>query len=368
MSERHRRSVSGAFQTTVEAYDASGDVDSTFNGGQPLNLFQVVEDSLPSTLTLSTVTGLDTLVDSQDRVLIPLNIVLRDSEGNFLNDRWAIRLTRGGEVDSSYGDQGIFRFSNQLTDRPDVYNVDGSGRLIGTDGRFVVRLSESGELDASFGDNGVVTLNRPSPDVSAGKLDAKDDGSLVVFASRRFSREGDSGYILKLNEDGSADGQFGDNGVAVVPRALFSLQSSFAENYDELTLDAQGRIYITGSRSILRYTADGQLDSTFGGHGLAKVPDRLLSDGVLFQSNIESGPVIDSAGRVIVAVDVGFIRFDVFGQFDPTFSGDGLAAYFDVGDLTSFEVSELQIDSSGRLFSAIRTIRDPAIAVWRFVS
>lgn len=358
----------GAFQTTVEAYDSLGNVDSNFNDGQPVNLYQIVEGSLSPSQSLNSVTALDVLVDAQDRVLIPLNVVLRDAEGNFLNERWAIRFTRGGEVDASYGDQGIFRFSSQLTDRPDVYNIDGSGRLIGTDGRFVVRVTDDGALDSSFGDNGVVTLDRPATDVSAGKIDAKDDGSVVVFVTRRFSREGDSGYVLQLNEDGSTDNQFGTDGVAVIPRARFSLQSSFAENYDELTLDSQGRIYVTGSRSILRYTSEGQLDTTFGAHGLTKIPERLLSDGVLFQFSIESGPVIDDAGRVIVAAAVGFVRFDAFGQLDETFSGDGLAAFFDAGSVRSFDVSELQIDSSGRLFSAIRTTQNPAIGVWRLVS
>lgn len=357
----------GSFQTSVEAYDATGNVDTQFNSGQPINLFQIVQNTLPDSQTLFGVTALDTIVDSQDRVLIPLSITAQTSEGDFLVLRWAIRLTRNGDVDASFGDQGIFQFSDQLTNRPDIYHVDGLDRLLGTDGENIVRLNNIGQLDSSFGLNGVAPVNSPASDAAATTLTTRADHSIMILLTRRLAGDGDGAYLSQFNEDGSVGTWFADSGIAVVPRARFDFRSFFSEQYDRLTLDDQGRSYLTGSRSVLRFTENGQIDASYGGHGLAILPDSMLSDGEYFQFGTESGVVIDAQGRAIASGLVGFIRLDESGNLDSTFSQDGYGAIYDAGEIRSFDVSNLQLDASGRLFSPIRSIRNPAVAVWQLV-
>jgi len=357
----------GTFQATVEVYDAAGNVDSQFNGGQAVNLFPIVQDNLPASQTLLAVRALEVLVDSQDRILMPLNITTQTSEGSFQSLRWAVRLTRNGDIDASFGDQGVFQFSDELTNRPDIYNVDGLDRLVGTDGRNLVRLNNVGQLDSSFGQNGVASVNSPAGDAFAAHLTTRADQSIVVLLSRQVATQGDSGYVKQFNEDGSVGTWFADAGVAVVPRANFSTDSFFTEQYDQMTLDDQGRTYLTGNRSVLRLTQNGQLDPTYGSQGLAILPRSMLSDGEYYQFGTGSGVVIDAQGRAIVSAYLGFVRLDAFGDLDETFSQDGYAATYDVGEIRSFDISDLQLDPNGRLFSPIRTTSNPAVAVWQLV-
>ena len=358
---------SSSFDPSVEVYDAQGNVDTQFNGGQGVSLAAIVASALPESSSPPGVQVQDILVDSQDRTLLPLNVIGSRSDGSFFSERWVLRLTRNGDVDASFGNQGIFRFEGGLPERLDRFAVDGLDRLVATDGGNLVRLNNVGQLDASFGEGGVASFTQPSNDGQSGQILTRADQSLVVWLTRRFETTGDVGYVLQFNEDGSPGEWFGDGGVAAIPRAGFSRSAFFGEQYDDLTLDTEGRLYLTGSRSVLRLTENGQVDNSYGARGLAILPDDILSDGRLFQFGTESRAVIDSEGRAVLASGFGFIRLDAFGQLDDSFSQDGYAATYDVGEIRSFDISDLQIDSSGRLFSPIRTTNRPAIAVWQLV-
>ncbi|WP_404305439.1 carbohydrate-binding domain-containing protein [Neorhodopirellula lusitana] len=351
----------------VNVYDSNGNPDTSFSGDGSLALLPLVENVLEESLQLTSLRATELLIDSQDRTVIALSLFGTDGEDGFFSKVWAIRLTRAGDLDASFGDAGIFRFDGDLPERLSHFHVDALDRLVATDGSHLVRLTSNGQVDTSFGVDGVQMFSSPSIDTQTSQITTRQDRSIVVLLSRPNPRADNNGYLLQFNEDGSVGTWFGESGVATLPRIGFSLGFDFSENYSDVVLDSQGRATLTGSRSVMRLTENGQLDAMFGDRGLAKLPNDIISDGHWFRYATESGAVIDAEGRTVVATVDGFIRLDVAGRLDTSFSQDGYGVAMNVGTLTTFDTSKLQIDSQGRLFSPIRSVGNPAIAVWELV-
>ena len=349
----------------VEAFDGGGNVDATFNGGSPLDLLPTLQTSFEGDLQSVSADGV--LLDSQDRIVVPISVFGQNPAGDFVAADWVLRLNRSGNIDTSYGTDGIYKLDEPAPSRIQAVALDPVDRVLLAGESQIVRLTSDGQLDTGFGSGGIATFNTPQSDINISQVQARSDRSIVVLAERSFVNEGDNGYAIQFNEDGSLGTWFGDNGIATIPRQFFSSNSFFAEKYREFTIDDQERLVLRSQRSVLRLTVNGQVDLSFGDHGVAKLPQDLISDAALIEFGSESGPVIDSSGGIVVALNNAFARFDQSGQLDTSFSADGIGVAPDVGEI-SFDVSGLQIDVFGRLFSPIRTrTQGPAIAVWESV-
>ena len=87
---------------------------------------------------------------------------------------------------------------------------------------------------------------------------------------------------LPAGTEGTFDGSFGANGVAMVPLP-FMVPGS-------VTVDAQGRVVVSGfgvenqvsSLVVARYTSAGHLDPSFGTSGIARIGSRPVSDALAF--------------------------------------------------------------------------------------
>src|SRR5262245_24400252 len=126
---------------------------------------------------------------------------------------------------------------------------------------------------------------------------------------------------------GELDPSFGRGGIVTTPFQVPSDDSGKA-----VVLDSQGRIVVAGSTSkgnnsdfaVVRYTPDGQLDTTFGSAGIVTIAFGPSTDNGY-------GVAMDSTDRVIVACytyngsngDFAVARLTTAGVLDPTFDGDG---------------------------------------------
>lgn len=171
------------------------------------------------------------------------------------------RFNPDGRPDSSYNEDGILKLSQGY--RPLVYDseLQHDGKLIiaGTteDDNFfmLLRLQEDGRYDDNFGDNGKVIFQLdPSMDNIITEIELTPDNKILAagYASNYNSF---AGIIMKFNSDGTIDSGFGENG--------------FIYNYDcELkyfALQADGGM-LSGC-GISRYIKSGELDRKFGYNG-----------------------------------------------------------------------------------------------------
>ena len=206
-----------------------------------------------------------------------------------------------------------------------------SGKIIlagRTDSSYVVaRFNTDGTLDSSFASNGVATIARPrAATTEAILLNAcvSSDDKITLIA--RQAASGVHGgpanlVVLRLTAAGALDSSYGTNGMAMTPDSTetFDLWPSRA------ALAGDGKIITAGDTDsghpifqfVARYNADLSIDSTFGDNGVAAVP-RVQNSGQLMALALAPD------GKILVAGVAELSRYNADGSPDVTFDSDGL--------------------------------------------
>jgi uncharacterized delta-60 repeat protein len=253
--------------------------------------------------------------------------------------------------------------------------IQPNGRIVtvrGGNDFEVARYRRDGSLDPTFGGDGkVITDLGPSPE-DAWDVVIQADGKIVV-AGTRF--EGDllvgDFAVVRYNPDGTLDADFGSGGIV-----LTQLQGeAFA-----VALQDDGRIVLAGTSALsgvsydialVRYEADGTLDTSFDGDGIAIVD--LDSDA----GDVATDVALQSDGKFVVAgwvdpkgPEVGgdflLARFNPDGSLDtqgldpyldaPFGVGGWVTTDFDAGDEEAWAVA---IESGGKIVVGGRTGVNP---------
>jgi uncharacterized delta-60 repeat protein len=241
----------------------------------------------------------------------------------------AWRLLADGGPDPSFGVDGTatVTFERDSAALAIAIQADDKILLAGYAGAriAVVRLLSNGDPDTSFGDgDGAVTV-RLAEKAQAEDLEVQPDGKVLVGAALVRRRYPIGAAFVRLTPEGGLDDGFGTNGVALHEGHVFR----------DLTVDGQGSVIVTLSpiswRStrffVARYTSDGVADPTFGGKGVHRYvvrgvddPGEVLVDGegkILF--------VMSGASRRCPLGTGAVVRLTPEGDFDPSFSDDGVA-------------------------------------------
>ena len=179
-----------------------------------------------------------------------------------------------------------------------------------------------GQLDPSFGSGGIV-ISDFGFSAQTDALLVQADGKMVVVG--KGGPSGSAGFLLaRYNPNGSLDTSFGSVGYVVT-------DFGFGEVLAGAALDANGRIVVAGmsddSIVLARYRIDGSLDQTFGNSGKVVTPIgsyffvsdmALQADGkIVVAGNIVSGPLIST-------VDFLVVRYTATGSLDTSFGDDGV--------------------------------------------
>jgi len=135
---------------------------------------------------------------------------------------------------------------------------------------FTVSAQSTGSLDPTFGDDGLVMLLPNDDNNVATALKILDDGSMLIGGYTNSPIFGKNFLLVKLLEDGSLDGSFGDGGMVSTDIGLGSDDVAQA-----MALDLDGNIYLAGysddgankDACIAKYLNDGSLDTSFGDEG-----------------------------------------------------------------------------------------------------
>jgi len=188
-----------------------------------------------------------------------------------------LRLDADGKPDASFGAAGLVTSSiAKLSARDSIYalalqTIAGEERIVaaGGEGDFMLaRFRSDGALDETFGEQGKVTGLFGSTIGAARALSITPEGEIVVagHAQHDFA-------LAKLRKSGSLDPAFGVDGKV--------LTAVSKDNWDEaqgLAREADGKLLVagwtyegnssSGNTALLRYDADGALDSSFGDAGI----------------------------------------------------------------------------------------------------
>jgi uncharacterized delta-60 repeat protein len=201
-----------------------------------------------------------------------------DPGGGFVPVFWIVRLNVDGTLDQSFGAGGqVYLPFPQSQGGTVTASVTG---LLQPDGRIVVvgwrdmvlgaRFNPDGSLDPTFGNGGQVTLPLAEAFL-VGRAALQPDGKLVIAG--RYGSPGPPSHdfgLLRLLADGAPDPSFDGDGLVVS-------DFGFIETGRSVIVLGDGRLVLGGYRgapslsdfALVRYLADGKLDTSFGTGGLA---------------------------------------------------------------------------------------------------
>jgi uncharacterized delta-60 repeat protein len=200
--------------------------------------------------------------------------------GEVANTTLALTKRRAdGTPDTSFGTGGLVTFGGgqgSVNPRSVIVLPDGRILVAATAQNaapviVVARLSAAGVLDTTFGTGGIATVTTSGGGVRLGHAAVQSDGKIVLVGTHPAST--DAGIIARLTPDGQDDAGFGSGGQSRV------LLGGAPTRLDDVAIDASDRIVATGWRAssgapgakgqlvVVRYTAAGTLDNTYGTGG-----------------------------------------------------------------------------------------------------
>ncbi|MBK7472153.1 MAG: hypothetical protein IPI73_17630 [Betaproteobacteria bacterium] len=241
-------------------------------------------------------------------------------------------LAGAGELDPTFGISGRvvlpagpttngYAYANALLVQPDARIVMAGYNY--PDGSSVYRLMPNGDLDVTFGAGG-----RRDPGINGVfGLVLQPDGKFVVGGSA-YAGSAEGFGLVRLSADGTVDTSFGSNGTGIVSSA-FGSGGAYAR---KLLLQSDGKVIAIGftnagssatfnAIALARYLPDGSLDTTFGAGGQQTY-------------NVDSGTYIypndaalQSDGKIVIAGSRSgtvyspvLLRYTNACQIDPGFS------------------------------------------------
>ncbi|MGB3344062.1 MAG: T9SS type A sorting domain-containing protein [Aequorivita sp.] len=245
------------------------------------------------------------------------------------------RYNEDGSLDTSFGGEGTLRFPvgsvksfvMDMAQQPDGKILLGGRTWDNVSGDFaVVRLNEDGSFDDNFGTNGIFRIETAETEASEA-MALLDDGTILMVGYKD-----DNFTVAKINTDGSLDTTFGMNGWVVL---TFDGASSYA---DDLAIQGDGKIVISGFAlngqnrfqvAAARLNADGSTDNSFGTDG--KVIFNVgewndFGEGVAIQSD---GKILIGGHKWISNIeqrhDLFVARLNTDGSIDTSYGNNGAA-------------------------------------------
>jgi len=192
--------------------------------------------------------------------------------------------------------------------------------------------AEPGQLDVAFGTGGLRSTDLGGT-YDWGYATAVQPDGRILAAGVTNSRGTYDFALARYLPDGMLDPSFGEGGVTI---------TDFGKSWDwayAIALQPSGQIIAagvsdrSGSRdfALARYTADGQLDPTFGNNGLVLTPIRPLSTDIIHGlavqpdgSILAAGVTYDDTVSLRPHGDFMLVRYTPQGELDPAFGVGGV--------------------------------------------
>lgn len=274
-------------------------------------------------------------------------------------DMTLVRWNNDGSVDDTFGDNGVARitFPGEDGSAAEDVAIQPDGKIVASgyahganvDSFAAVRLETDGSYDTSFGGDGRVltTFGPGTDDVGVGVV-VQADGRIVIVGQVRSGPGANDFGLVRYNADGSLDTGFSGDG-------------KFAQDLGakvEIALDvgvtSDGKIVAAGRSgndfAVTRYASDGTPDAGFDSDGIAKV--NFGDFGQAYAVAIQPDDRMIAAGftKAGSSYDFAVTRLKTDGSLDDSFSSDGKATV-DWGN-DDGEVGNMALTSGGDIVLA----------------
>lgn len=244
------------------------------------------------------------------------------------------RLNSDGTIDQTFGNNGSVRTTvGTGNDTGQAVAIQGDGKIVAAgiiragsfDNFGVVRYNPDGTLDTTFDGDGRVTTSLVAGNDQPWVTAIQPDGKILVAG--RAANPFFHFAIVRYNANGSLDTTFDTDGIVMTPIGTIEA------NITDLCLLEDGRIVATGLAwtgsnhdfAVAMYNPDGSLDTSFGTNGVVTTP-------VLLGQDLGSASAVQPDGKIVVT-GLSFdgtrqvfavVRYNADGSLDTTFDGDGI--------------------------------------------
>jgi uncharacterized delta-60 repeat protein len=227
----------------------------------------------------------------------------------------------------------------------------------------VPATAAAGALDTCFGTGGkVMTDLTPGNDVARAVV-AQPDGKIIVAGEADIVLTPQTNYlkadfaVVRYNADGSLDTTFDGDGIVITD--VGAGENDF-DSVSSVALQSDGKIVVAGSArqsentpafAIVRYNTDGSLDTTFDGDGIKLF---VLSATLMHIRDM----VIQPDGKIVV-VGPAYLnnqRYSLIARFNPDGSLDTYLSLFLI-DTTAVNMQGNKILTGGTGNGGYLTVR-----------
>ncbi len=251
------------FTLTSTINAAPGQLDPTFNGTGKL----ITGHAIPETWVVK-----DMVIQPDGKILAGV----ANPAHSPLNRGMLVRYNPSGAVDTTFGNNGVVDliYPGDVRVFPSEIKVQSDGKIVmainafGFTGCGVMRLNVDGSADSSFGTGGISTMATPSGDCMASGLAIQNDGRYAVMSKLFGPQDSQRSFaLMRFTADGSPDNTFGGDG-----QINGGTQYS-SDRYRSLLLQPDGKLIIVGETDtdskhiVYRFNGDGTADSSFGTNG-----------------------------------------------------------------------------------------------------
>jgi len=234
-----------------------------------------------------------------------------------------------GDLDTSFDTDGIVITDLQgilTTDMAEAVAVQPDGKILmagtsGTDKFALARYLTTGSLDIGFGNGGVTITTLPGLGGMAHDMVLQPDGKILL------SGIGNGGEfaVVRYLANGTLDTSFGTLGIASITIGTGSATAN------AMALQADGKIVVVGHTdvgggaidfAVARFNTDGSLDTSFDSDGKVTTPLVALVQDYAFAVAVQPDGKIVVAGHT--SSDFGVVRYNADGSLDGGFDNDGI--------------------------------------------
>ena len=224
------------------------------------------------------------------------------------------RYNANGTLDGTFGNGGkvVFDFFGSFDQaNAAVLQPDGKIIVVGSAsydafnqdiGFALARFNTDGSTDLGFGSGGKQISDFFGAGAIANGIVLQADGKFVVAGSASDSATRPNATdiaVARYNADGSLDTTFGTGGETAIPFA-----NSATEQGNAVALAADSKIVVTGAAfktfatppdfALVRYNADGTLDTAFGNNGT-------ITNDIAGGTDVAQAIAIQDDGRIVAA-------------------------------------------------------------------
>ena len=188
----------------------------------------------------------------------------------------------------------------------------------------VVQATANTAPSFAIGDGHTVTAVSPNSD-SVNSVAIQADGKIVAAGGLYNPATNNDTLLIRYNQDGTLDTSFGTGGIVI-----YSLGIN-ADSLQAIAIQPDGKIVVAGVANdgfsnnmvVLRYNANGTLDTSFGTAGVATITFSGGDEQALALLIQADGKIVVAGSAAMSTEDFAVARLNANGTLDTTFNGSG---------------------------------------------